>query len=344
MAESMCGPSNALQNFQKHSTVDRTLQQDRLIHRPSPSQGFRSSPGPNVRLANYDFEAFQAGHIPNDPFNPQPSSIAHPPQIHQPALSASWASDFQRLNISTPSPQLRQSFTPQRQEPGGWHQEFARQQSQISTPSQQSTPFQNYSPMNRLSLNYSTQSYTPQSQSSIAQQKQPEQFDDEAFARAFEAAARNEIMAQERQQSEMGHGVKEEQGMELGQEAMIEESAAHLLSPDSETLPRIGADQIHDPSTPQNAPRPEDTDPDALARTAGQLLNSVRHDQSTKFQKSQFLQLMRQVRDREVMVAGDKFVGTGDREVDAETAVGDAKAKEWGNGQVPPAEEFVLHG
>ena len=38
MADGMCGPSNPLQNFQKHSTVDRTLQQDRLISRPSPSQ------------------------------------------------------------------------------------------------------------------------------------------------------------------------------------------------------------------------------------------------------------------------------------------------------------------
>ena len=38
MADSLCGPSNALQNFQKHSTVDRTLQQDRLISRQSPSR------------------------------------------------------------------------------------------------------------------------------------------------------------------------------------------------------------------------------------------------------------------------------------------------------------------
>lgn len=38
MAEALCGPSNALQNFQKHSTVDRTLQQDRLVGRHSPAQ------------------------------------------------------------------------------------------------------------------------------------------------------------------------------------------------------------------------------------------------------------------------------------------------------------------
>lgn len=38
MADALCGPSNALQNFQKHTAVDRTLQQDRLISRQSPGQ------------------------------------------------------------------------------------------------------------------------------------------------------------------------------------------------------------------------------------------------------------------------------------------------------------------
>jgi len=38
MADALCGPSNALQNFQKHTAVDRTLQQDRLVSRQSPTQ------------------------------------------------------------------------------------------------------------------------------------------------------------------------------------------------------------------------------------------------------------------------------------------------------------------
>jgi hypothetical protein len=38
MADALCGPSNALQSFQKHTTVDRTLQQDRLVGRHSPAQ------------------------------------------------------------------------------------------------------------------------------------------------------------------------------------------------------------------------------------------------------------------------------------------------------------------
>lgn len=31
MADALCGPSNPLQNLQKHTQVDRTLQQDRLV-------------------------------------------------------------------------------------------------------------------------------------------------------------------------------------------------------------------------------------------------------------------------------------------------------------------------
>lgn len=38
MADALCGPSNALQNFQKHTTVDRTLQQDRFTSRPQFEQ------------------------------------------------------------------------------------------------------------------------------------------------------------------------------------------------------------------------------------------------------------------------------------------------------------------
>ena len=49
-------------------------------------------------------------------------------------------------------------------------------------------------------------------------------------------------------------------------------------------------------------------DADGLARTAGELLDKVKHDSNPKFQNSSFLSLMRQLRDREVHVEGDKIV------------------------------------
>ena len=51
-------------------------------------------------------------------------------------------------------------------------------------------------------------------------------------------------------------------------------------------------------------------DDDALAATAQELLEKVEHNQSDKFRNSQFLGLMRKLRDREVKVEGDKMVET----------------------------------
>jgi hypothetical protein len=49
-------------------------------------------------------------------------------------------------------------------------------------------------------------------------------------------------------------------------------------------------------------------DDDEMADTAGKLLERVADNTSTKFQNSQFLELMRKLRDREVKVEGDKMV------------------------------------
>ena len=51
-------------------------------------------------------------------------------------------------------------------------------------------------------------------------------------------------------------------------------------------------------------------DADELARTAGHLLSSIQHDTSDKFQNSQFLALMRKIRDGEVRVEGEEFKET----------------------------------
>ena len=49
-------------------------------------------------------------------------------------------------------------------------------------------------------------------------------------------------------------------------------------------------------------------DADELSRTAGHLLDNLKNESSLKFQQSNFLALMRQFRDKEVRVEGDKIV------------------------------------
>lgn len=197
MADALCGPSNAIQNFQKHSSVDRTLQQDRLTSRQSPGQGFRSSSGPNAGLLDPEFEAFQAGH--NLPPQPNFQLLPHAQPQHTPFAQApqapDWASDFQRLNIapSFPPPQL-QRHPPVANASASWHQDFMSQQQ----PALHQTPVQQHNMFGggmsymgsgfQQRTGFGAMNGAPLSQ--VASGKQPVQesmstFDEAAFERAF---------------------------------------------------------------------------------------------------------------------------------------------------------------
>ena len=60
---------------------------------------------------------------------------------------------------------------------------------------------------------------------------------------------------------------------------------------------------------------------DELARTAGALLENLKHEQNPKFQKSQFMGLMRQLRDGEVTVEGNDMVESDGRTSSAQVDV-----------------------
>lgn len=231
------------------------------------------------------------------------------------------------MNISSPMPQFQHQNIPQQshQQMGAWHQEFAQQERQLAGPSSQSNLGYN-APLERLSTlahmpamsndlmmrsNYQPYQYnnfTPAAVQTAPLQSQPmqvEAFDEDAFARAFDEAAQQELLTEQ--------SLEQEQSLELGQDVLLNESAERFLGSESlqEPRERIGADLIHDPDQDSKLDPSQQNDPDALARTAGQLLNSVKDNQSTKFQNSMFLELMRQLRDKEVMVEGDKIVDVG---------------------------------
>jgi hypothetical protein len=62
------------------------------------------------------------------------------------------------------------------------------------------------------------------------------------------------------------------------------------------------------PEEEQKQEQPPKNDDDEMAATAGRLLERVADNTSEKFQNSQFLGLMRRLRDREVRVQEDKIV------------------------------------
>ncbi|KJA20716.1 hypothetical protein HYPSUDRAFT_42780 [Hypholoma sublateritium FD-334 SS-4] len=67
---------------------------------------------------------------------------------------------------------------------------------------------------------------------------------------------------------------------------------------------------------------------DELARTAGLLLENVKHEQNPKFQKSAFLGLMKQLRDGEVIVDGNKMVESDGRTSSQANAKGKGRASD----------------
>lgn len=82
------------------------------------------------------------------------------------------------------------------------------------------------------------------------------------------------------------------------------EAAGYTRSPAPEQI-------VQEPESVEQKPQEEPPlphDNDEMAETAGRLLERVADNTSSKFQNSQFLQLMRRLRDREVRVEGDKMV------------------------------------
>lgn len=124
--------------------------------------------------------------------------------------------------------------------------------------------------------------------------------DDAAFERAFDAAhSRIQQLDDHMQQEEV----------EAATDTKMEEQLEQIPRAASTTeISRIGSDRVIEEDSSEVLEGEGGNDADELARTAGQLLDNLKHDQSRKFQESSFLSLMRQLRDREVRVEGDRLV------------------------------------
>ena len=159
-------------------------------------------------------------------------------------------------------------------------------------------------------------SYGQQQQLQEQQQSQMQaepMYDEAGFADAFEQASqRAQEMVEEG--SEMDILLQRESSDLLHKDAipMDSEFESNLpsLSVPGPTQIRIGSDAIPYREQKTRTPDQDSRDADELARTAGQLLTSVQHDTSDKFQNSQFLALMRKIRDGEVKVQGEEFKET----------------------------------
>jgi hypothetical protein len=361
MSDVLCGPSNPLQQFKQQTQLDRTLQQDRLASRASPSQGFRSA-NQNAGLLDPEFEAFQAG-VPT-PDLPQFNHVQRPPQFAGPSSQPSWATDFQQLHISQPP--FQQHLAPQAAPASaGWAQGFQQHIAQTTPKAQQSAPSpQAFQYMARYGMNgyqnhFAEPNFAPSIQSK-GKEVATEQWDDAAFDRAFNQvsdalSAEQEAMDVEKDAYANGTSTPYQRGASTGNvletetyEARVEEGdldlefqreraeiekshAENLLriknqqdetfdilkrlesDPVAEEMLREETDSAMYASDSEMEEQKQEQDDDALAKTAQELLEKVEHNNTDKFRNSQFLSLMRKLRDREMKVEGNDMVETNVR-------------------------------
>ncbi|KAI0997937.1 hypothetical protein K3495_g10253 [Podosphaera aphanis] len=301
MADNICGSSNALNRLQKHSNIDRSQLNERLRSRNLLLQSLRSKRASRTKKIEEEFEAFQEGHLPPISEGFFQASALIPSSLQQ-VQPSSWAQDFQRLSVSN-IPSLTGSYLPAEVSPIRGSNKDSRQHQLIN---KRCSPAERIDSIALISQNFrgisghlslQTEPWDLEHEQSVQ-----EDFDAEAFARAFDEASRSEFtMDVDTDQQRDNH-----QNNLLSNyvvEGTVPEKATPSLTDDvylSQT--RIGADSIDN----DNAAIANDSD--ALSKVASNLLNNLQHEQSFKFQNSQFLELMRQFRDREATIEKDQVV------------------------------------
>jgi peroxin-5 len=96
-----------------------------------------------------------------------------------------------------------------------------------------------------------------------------------------------------------------------------------------------GQTSVEPVSEPEPASQPQEAD--LLARTAGLLVESVEHERNPKFANSQFLGLMKQLRDRKAIVEGNDIVAAPPETGQTNTVSVDLKGKGRAVPSVPTA-------
>lgn len=143
----------------------------------------------------------------------------------------------------------------------------------------------------------------------LAQQEHTQQYSDAAFEQAFQDAFKemqeleqqvgHDTMAQHRHVEDFG-------ALQNGNmDSLSGDGLEELIQEVPQT--RIGADTIQYTEQEDRTSNLDQRDANELARLAGELVQHVSHETDEKFLNSQFLDLMRRIRDREVEVRDNNF-------------------------------------
>ncbi|KZP34363.1 TPR-like protein [Athelia psychrophila] len=335
-----CGPSNPLQNLSKRFDQDRGIQQDHFSSRAGSSrEAFRTQAparGPDQDAARF-FSSNQ-GPAPQfaapTPFDLSPLNRSLPAaypqqqqqQQQQPAR-AGWATDFMQVAkaVQSPSPQVMSPTREAQQERNAQMEGGNMNMAQSQAPMNWNPAFAGgYNRMNNMQM----PAFTPQMPMQQQQHTPSVQANQATWDKEFASM---------------------DKATDITSTAVPH---VHFQDPiqSSDNAMTYSAEQDHT-AVESAASKPQDTD--ELARTAGMLVDSVRDEQNPKFKNSAFMGLMRQLRDHEVVVDGDKMVenaggaGAWASEFQSQSRVdvkgkGRAVDRNAMNGQLPRAYEHHL--
>ncbi|KAG6867862.1 hypothetical protein C0993_010088 [Termitomyces sp. T159_Od127] len=283
-----CGPSNPLQGISKRFDQDRGLQQDRFgVGTAGPSrETFRSATNPAI--PDQDAARFFSANVspaqlpPSDTYDVSALRAALPvqqqahllsPQLQKSASAASWAADFavQRpLFSQTPNATFQGNEVASHPDVVN-SSSTSMQQVRSGLPH---VPLQ-WNPMTNIRMgpmNYSSSSLGNVHQSTTSSSRR-------SWYLRYPSKFNDD-------------------DVEISWDKEFNDQEAALIQ-----TPVVQEQMQTDQTVRQVA-----VDNDDLARTAGLLLENVRNEQNPKFQNSQFLNLMRKLRDRDIIVEGNQMV------------------------------------
>ncbi|TFK26528.1 TPR-like protein [Coprinopsis marcescibilis] len=271
---SECGPSNALQNLSKRFEQDRGIQQDFFGNRAGSSREAFRSQGGSSNSANEQ----EAARFFSATANGLSGSL----------VGSDVPFDVAAMRAALPVPTVqtsRHSHAPQRQAgPSAWATDFMHQ-----------TPLAAAAPLQTLHDAAQQQPHAMAVHSPAAGLQQAFLI---GWTPAMQGFRMNSIPGFMPQLHAQPQPVVTSKRISWDREF----SALELGMPTAAVTEELVQEQ------PREVISNKPFDGDELARTAGMLLSHVEHEQNPKFQKSLFLGLMKQLRDGEIIVEGNKMV------------------------------------
>lgn len=296
MDSASCGPSNAIQNLNKHTQRDTSLQHQRLQQATGGSsvQQFRQGKQHIDPRLNNEFQQFNSGGDFASSFmnqmHIQPKVQHHHPVQQQQQQNGGWVNDFSNLSIQQ-TPQAKSD----------WQQQFMQQNQNVT--------------------HHHQHQHQPQVQQSNFQQMTPNYALGNSYQMRSNVVPMASPVFQNQSEHQQSHKLEEEQRRFENEFALIEKHlAAEQQQQQQEEVntQEVDIDNIAKEKFAETARLVEDT------------IKSKTYDDfemKKKFENSQFLKLMSSIGNRKVELEGDKLVTSDSKEDIREKGIPESEAQ-----------------